>query len=391
MAVKSTSNVRTLNRGETQKFEVSFFEDEAKTIPITSSDLTKYPAYTIYDVENNTVTTGIGTFISVGNWYALWAIPITALLSSDNRNYRIEWDLVDTTDRQFNFVQEFDVVDLIIEESENPEQQLYTMVNEEFQFLYRTKVVPYDVTLTVIFGQNESTPVIENISKEAGNLETRTDGIWQVWYYKPSEKVLTIAGCYTAVWRVTETENSTPVTDFQIINVIPMAILQFIPSVRMVVDKMQKKIETIQAYQDSDIIQYLMRGLQFINSWFPTTYYDVNNIPPALQMHWVMASSWYGLNAQHLLEVELQYDFSGQIDSFTFDHASGIESVLSRIMEYFSSTLGSTKNQIFRTSHRVGVGAFRLSSYRGYGQNFVYPLRPNMGVMMGNIVVMFGL
>jgi len=395
--IKSSSSVRSLQRGDTQKLEVSFFEDEAKTIPIVSFNIDDYPSYTIYDVSNTDVSNGVGTYTSPGNWRATWAIPENAALSSDDRKYRIEWYLLDVNRRQFNFVQEFDVVDTIINESEIAEQQLQTLVNKPFVFIYKTKVIPYDIELTVFPGTSETNPVIENISLQGGDILMRNDDIWQVYYYDPEEVVLTNPCMYTALWAVKETENSTPNYDYQLINVIPASILQFIPPVRMVIDKIQKKINTIEGYQDSDIVQYLMRGLEFINGWFPVTYFTVNSIPKPLHVAWIMASSWYGLNAQHLLEVELTYEFSGQVDSFSFDHAAGIESVLSRIWEYMTNELTKTKTQIFRTSHRVGVGANRMQTLKGgYGQGLVFPVGRGgaMGggdIASGNFVAFFGL
>jgi hypothetical protein len=73
-----------------------------------------------------------------------------------------------------------------------------------------------------------------------------------------------------------------------------------------------------------------------------------------------MASSWYGLNAQDLLETELKYDFSGQIDTFSVDHNSGIEAVIGRIWDYFTTQLSTMKTQIRRTHQKVGTRATRL-------------------------------
>lgn len=394
MAVKSSSDVRAVYRGTVHRFEASFFEDDAQTTPIVPEDNTKYPTYTIYDVANNAISTGIGTLITSGNYYSRWSCPEEAVLSSDDRMYRIEWAMLDSNSRQFNFVQEFNVVDEIIETSANHEQVLHNLVNKPYVFTYKTKTIPHEITLDVFFGQNQDNKVVDGVQKSTGEIQMRTQDEWQVWYYSVEENILNQNGCYTVLWTVNESEISVPVNDFQILNNLDAAALQFIPHVRMVIDKMQKKLSTIQAYQDSDIVEYLNRGIQFINAWFPVTYYDITNMPSALHTALVMSASWYGLNAQHLLEVELQYDFSGQIDSFSFDHASGLESALGRIWDYFTTTLAQTKTQIFRTSHRVGTGANRLQSLRGgYNQNIVFPLnrQGTPSLLSGNFVAFFGL
>lgn len=394
MATKTDTTRRTYHRKETVRFEVSFYQDESKLQPLTPLDTTKYPSYTIFDKSNNIVTYGIGIFIQSGDYYSLWNIPEDAELASDMNKYRIEWLLIDDTKRQFNFVQEFNVVDEDVLSEETNQQEYHTLINKPIRIRYKTRVIPYELKMTLFAGSNELNPIYENVSYTKGKLTRVEDDTWNIFYYDIPQGVLNIPCQYTVIWALQEYEQSDIVYDYQIINAIPASLLRMIKEVRMMIDKLQKKLNTSQAYQDSDVIEYLNKGLELVNGWFPVTYYDALSMPKVLDVFWVLAASWYGLNAQHLLNVELQYNFGGQIDSFDFDHASGIEAFLGRVMDFMNQNLTRTKEQIFRTSHRVGsVGVRPTSMRRGWGNNIVFRLS-NGGTFSpagGNYFLYFGL
>ena len=59
MTVKNETQ-RIFLRGENVTLAVSFFSDMAATIPIVPLDVAIYPAYTIYDIDNQPVQSGVG-------------------------------------------------------------------------------------------------------------------------------------------------------------------------------------------------------------------------------------------------------------------------------------------------------------------------------------------
>jgi hypothetical protein len=164
---------------------------------------------------------------------------------------------------------------------------------------------------------------------------------------------------------------SAPEYAFQIIEVPPPYLLQFFPSLRMVIDKYQKRRELIQAYQDSDIYEYLLRGLQFVNGWHPVTSYQFESLPDQLVPFWLMAGQVWGLNAQHLLETDLQFSFGGQTVTLDYDHTSNIEAAISRAMDYLQNNLTNVKTPLLRRAAGVGVMAGKPMRYNAL-HNFTF-------------------
>lgn len=397
MGIKSNTEVRTLQRGMTHRLECSFFQDDAMTIPLVSYDLTQWPSFSIFDVTNNIVSTGVGQQLSPGNYQCLWNIPADATLSNDDRRYRIEWYFKDENGAQFSFSQEIDVVDTEIPASENPEQVYYTLKNKKYRLRFKTKVRPHELTLEMFKGTNEENPILKDLTLSGNDIQGPIENeIWKTWYYDIEEGILDTACNYTVIWGVQEYEISDFSYETQTIHVLPASLMQFIRPLRMLIDKLQKKLNKIQAYQDSDCIEYLYRGLEMVNLIPPATYYSVQQLPQQLQVAWMIASGWYALTAQNLLEVELSYNFGGQSDTFEYDHASGIADVLGRFREYLDGPVANAKTQLFRTSHRIGAVGTRFQSYRrGYGQNLVFPLKGGGGLTggptLGNYIAFFSL
>jgi intein/homing endonuclease len=77
----------------------------------------------------------------------------------------------------------------------------------------------------------------------------------------------------------------------------------------MLIDKLQKRLGVIQAYEDSDLVEYLTRGAELVNSGYPTTYFGYATMPQMLTVHHLLFSGWYALQAQGLLSTEVSFSF----------------------------------------------------------------------------------
>ena len=94
MSVQNESK-RIHFRGETAVFRVSFFADAAQTTPTVPLDTADFPSYTIFDIDNNAVQSGIGQVeASPGTYKVEFAIPPGASLSQDLSRWRIEWSML---------------------------------------------------------------------------------------------------------------------------------------------------------------------------------------------------------------------------------------------------------------------------------------------------------
>tara|TARA_R100000656_G_scaffold104176_1_gene76113 strand:+ start:141967 stop:142845 length:879 start_codon:yes stop_codon:yes gene_type:complete len=186
-----------------------------------------------------------------------------------------------------------------------------------------------------------------------GVVEVQQDGFYTYYVDTPE---LTTTGCYLAVWNSRQTAISQSVTSVQQIRVPESKFWWLQPSIRMLLDKAQKKIGHVQSYSDSDLYEYMMRGADYINATNPITGWTLTNWPGAFGMtnFLLMASAWYGLQAQYLGEAETAFNFSGQTVTLDIDRTSYYADAMSRFKDYLDNDLQKTKRNMLR---RVSVGA----------------------------------
>ena len=143
---------------------------------------------------------------------------------------------------------------------------------------------------------------------------------------------------------------------------------------RMLIDKFQKTAGKVQAYEDSDLMEYLKKGQEWINAFNPVTCWDRSNGSPlwVVTQFWIMAAAWYGLTAQHLLEVDLSFSFSGLTTTLDMDRTGGIESAIARMYDYMDNQFKPLKMRIFRRTRGMGhTGVRAFGAYQHYN-NYVY-------------------
>jgi hypothetical protein len=366
----------TLLRGATHTFRQSFYEDEAHCIPVVPLDSSRYPSYNIIDINGQIIASGIAQLDgSPGNYKVDFFVPQDAEISNDDRRWRVEFFMVSDRNRQMQVVQEFDVRDADV--PEDPlELKLMALAGQPFRACIRLPYRPYHLSLQVTNATDSTDILLEEASyptSPSGNVLTETidDGTYvYCWELTGLEECHT----YQSIWSVQKTASSGYDYMYQIIEVPPSAILQFFVSLRMVIDKFQKRRDMVQAYQDSDIYEYLTRGAEIVNAYSPVTSYSMTAMPPVLAPYWLMASAMWGLNAQHLLEVDIGFSFSGQTVTLEYDHASQLESAVQRALDFLENRLEKTKLALYRRGQRVGVVAGR--PYRAGGiDNYVFPLQ----------------
>ena len=127
----------------------------------------------------------------------------------------------------------------------------------------------------------------------------------------------------------------------------------------MLIDKLQKRLGIVQAYEDSDIVEYLARGAELVNSIYPTTFFGFQTMPGALTVHHLLYSGWYALQAQGLLSTEISFSFSGQTVTLEHDQSSGLADIAGRWQEFLSTTLPAAKMALVRRNAPVGTVAGR--------------------------------
>lgn len=368
MSIKNESH-RILMRGETANFKVTFYADPAQTIPVVPVDVNIYPAYTIYDPNNQNVQSGVGQpESSIGSYKAIFLVNQSLPLSHDLNRWRIEWTMVSTDLRQINFVEEFDVKDAVVSASESREQSSITMVGQDTRIKIRQSYEPEEVSLNVYrFGNTISI----NSASYPANIKQAIDGDSIIYYYDIPGAVLNMANQkYNIVWALRPTITEPLEFTYQLMQAITPDLLAMTTTIRMLLDKLQKRLGTTQAYEDSELVHYLEMGHQLVNSYGPPTNYPFGQTPPEFQVYIILMAGWYGLQAQQLMEIDLGFNFSGQTVTLDYDHSSALADVMSRWEEYVKGSLMQTKVSAVRRTQAVGTVAGR--AYRWTANNITY-------------------
>jgi len=369
-------------RGTPVVFEQLFLEEDGT--PLVPLDPVAYPSISIVSPTEEVIQSGVGLSAGEGRWRFTWFVPADLELSGLDNPWRIDWMMVTPGGRQIERQSNFVVIDNI---EASPDERAYTnltYLNNSERAIIKFKH-PQDQVQVVLVCQGGSelnlSPAVQVI---------QSDGLYSYYVDTP---VLTTSGCYLVVWTTRQTPISPATTMVQQIRVPEMMYWWIQPSLRMLIDKVQKKIGHVQSYSDSDLYEYLLRGADFVNAVNPISGWTLVNWPTSFGMtnFLLMAAAWWGLNAQYLSEGELKFNFSGQTVTLDVDRTSVYADAMSRLKEYLDSQLQQTKRNMLR---RVSVGAIatrpydfglqslvtRVQTVNG-GQNQVLPLFSRLGLL----------
>lgn len=387
----------TLIRGTVHTFRHSFFEDSSKVIPMTPLDSNAYPFVTITDIFGQVVQTGIAVLDGVpGNYKFDFSVPMDAAISIDDRRWLCQWDFISNKRRQVTDSVEFDtrdpdIPDEFLDIGDNPmSHRLLAFPCKRFRVLYPLTSRPYHISLDIVEGSGSTDLaaagyLFENIvfpydpndpQPNTLQLQETTAGPYYLYYFDIPDGCEYLKACstYTMLWSVYPTILSPPQITYRTLDVIPLNILPMISSLRELIDKYNKPRHIIQAYQDSQLYEYLKQGRNMVNSIEPPfTNFSFSNYPSPFTYFLLLGSFIHGLQAQYLLENDLNFGFSGQTVTLDYDHLSAIDSALGRAMDIFKEGLSKAKQAYARATTPVGVVAGRPISYRR-AEHFVYPI-----------------
>jgi hypothetical protein len=391
----STSRIQT--RGELTEFRVSFFADVNNTTPLVPIS-PSYPTYTIFDLNGVPVQNGVGTSLQPGQYAAQFQVPKDAPLSyfhqapqrygdegqgapltaDTSGRYRIEWQMATDANQQVNFVEEFDVRDVAVTQSLHRELKYLVLAGDPFRLPFRSATVPFMARMRLITRGNEQCPVNEQVYDAtlpvgSSDLKWVKDGDSYVLYADIAQGVTQPNTAYMALWTIQDTALSMPVTEWNIITAINTNLLPLMTSLRMLIDRFQKRLGRLQAFEDSDLLEYLAQGLRAVNLSYPTTGYTMDSFPDDIQELVLLAAGWWGLQAQRLLEADLAFNFSGQSVTLSVDRTAQLDSAASSMMEMFNSKIGPAKMAYVRKAGGVGTVAGRAYNYRQMYQ-YVYKI-----------------
>lgn len=305
---------KTFSRNEQATFIASFYTDSTYTTavePISAS----YPSYSIINPEGDIIESGTAvSYDTAGKYKVIFTIPDNALLSTDNDGWFIEWTMVSSDNRQLQYKENFLVVDARVETPMDtsiiqvaPEGEPFRIINyfETNPTYLKADIYPSKNTTTAV-ATIESTGMTGPIS-ENGHIGyyADVDGFTQ--------------GDYLIIWSYRNSELSEMSREFKTIRIIRTTILRFVDQLRILIDRFQKRQSAPNAYSDSDLIEFLNKGLEMVNAWYPScdpliTWDDVDGT--AYPIYVIACAAIYGLRSQYLLENDLSFNFCLDMDSY---------------------------------------------------------------------------
>ena len=163
-----------------------------------------------------------------------WFVPADAEMLGPDNPWRIDWIIVTNGGRQVLRQSNFVVIDNIEASTDERAYTNLTYIGNTERVLIKFKHRQDSVSVRLIDQSNAS------MDLSPGVVELQQDNLY-VYYADTPE--LTASGCYLAVWNTRQTAVSPTTTMVQQIRVPEMRFWWMQPSLRMLIDKVQKKLD----------------------------------------------------------------------------------------------------------------------------------------------------
>ena len=367
--VKESTNRAVVIQGGQYTFEMALIPCEGG-IP---TDPDEYPApvpveptINIVDPDGSTVTVAVGTRTDVGIYSYLFTCGIGAILSD---SWYIQWAA--TIGGQYiEWREYFKVVDRTVADPKyaNP-NQLSSMKTEEYvlaianrseRVFLETKVgrdyvqplFPPTLNVYDMSEQIVETPVVSSVPGQVG-----------VFYCDVASGTLQFKDYYyMMVWDYYLTPTEPRRTVLQTLWTAPLSLLRALPDIRGLMDKAQKPADRVQGYSDQELARYLNMGVHIFNRKPPVTGFTWSTMNGDAYP-WVMTCAMlYGLKAQMLLEVDQDFEATGQTISIRWQHFSNLQSFVQQAAQEWEE-----QGQKIKMSFGLGHGRLLTRpSIQGY-------------------------
>lgn len=378
--------VMQIVRGTHATFKATFVDADGE--PLVSADATRWPAVVIKNPAGEEVYNAVGRSIgSGGNYQFEWFVPVDAELNVLPRKWTINWFFTNAQDHTRSTEQFFDVVDKMIPTEEESQIMYLTRDGTAERLILPLIEEPQEISITI---QNSSFSTIAFTNQVASRSEETyetvalrdrkiglvvEEGMYKYYY---NTDVLT-TGEYPVFWDVRDTPVSPKVGHQQFIRVPENKYWLFNKSLRMLIDKLRKKLSTFQAYTEDQIYEFMIRGLGFVNGIEPATDWTLSTIPERIAYGvaeaMLLAAAKYALISQQILETELSFDHSGQTVTLSVNHDYG--SVIGHI-DGMLDKFSEAKPRLYRIMCPIGVVGVRRYNL-GY-RSKVYKIGPGYGL-----------
>lgn len=356
-------------RGTQAIFSAEFFDFDGAAM--TPADPESWPAVTIRDPDSTVQVTGVGLKIQDGKYQFTWFVPVAGTLTAEGTSWVIDWSFVTSNGHTKQYSEKFGVVDRI---EATPEERSHTYLTNDggtIRATIRCERSLDEVTLTlktatgsplyVINGKATNTTQSDPNNPNRLINEVAQDGEY-LYYYDVGPLT---AGEYQLHWNTLESVVGERNIVVQIVRAAPDLFWHYNAELRTLIDKLQKSQEHVQAYTDADVYSYVKGGVDILNFYNPPTDFVLHDIPlqgsRGLRTALIYCSAVHAINSQQILEVELQFDHSGQTVTLNYNHDySGVLSNFQAVLDRFAES----KLHIFRKAQGAAFSGARIKNYR---------------------------
>lgn len=351
-------------RGTHVTFKAQFVDADGE--PLVSADETKWPAIVIKNPGEETIYNAVGRVVDgKGNYQFEWFVPVDAPLNEAPNRYSINWYFTNAYDHTRSTEQFFDVVDKIIPTEEEAQEMYLTRIGTYERLILPLEVEPAEISLSIVdesFSQvafvnsvaTQAKEALENEPVAERKIGLVIDDTMYKYYY--NTEPFSSSGLYNAFWSVRDSVVSPKIDHQQVIRVPENQYWLFNKSLRMLIDKLRKKLSTFQAYTEDQIYEFIIRGLGFVNGVEPATDWTLTSIPDKVAYGvaeaMLLAAAKYALIGQQVLETELSFDHGGQTVTLSVNHDyGGVIGYIDTMLEKFAEA----KPRLYRIMCPIGV------------------------------------
>lgn len=362
-------------RGTQVQFTAEFFDfDGAAMVP---ADPENWPQVVIRDGAANVVSTGVGRITAAGRYVFPWFVPATATLSTDDAPWRIDWTFVTSGGHTRASTETFAVVDRIESAPEERQQTYITNDGGTIRARLRWPTKLYNIKLVVkSYSSSAALLTVEGVAtndtEASCSPKRKINEVVQngeyVYYYDVGPLR---SGEYQFHWTIQESAVSPIDVNVQIGRAVPDVFWHYGVELRTLIDKLQKHVGMVQAYSDADLYSYVKAGVDFVNFIAPSTNWTLQDVPltgsRGVRTAVLFGSAIYGLNAQQVMEIELNFDHSGQTVTLNYNH--DYSGPIGNMLGYLDK-FAEAKKSIFRLAHGAAYSGGRVRNYRSSNRVF---------------------
>jgi hypothetical protein len=339
--------INKLLRGSSNTVAV-YFKDN-NNLPLV---LSSPPTFSFNDFEGSLLVSGlcIQDNLDSSKWTATFTVPSQATITtSETTAYSLNFTaaLPNNTTKQISRLYEVAESNFLVVNNNIPlvttSDSLFT---DLLQITYPFQVSQYTVALRTDLNYIFQTfPTITNPSVYASNQKYNI-------YRFDSNQILSaitntsnVGGNLQVVWSyVVSGITYTKINPIYIVNALGFSMMQ---DLRMILDKYQfVDLDPNLQWRDYELLHFVIKGVQRINSTNPPTMFDLSNVPVSMTYAVGQAALVEACKSWFLAEAERAFDFQGQDISLNIDRTNYIQTIMDNANSWLESNLPSLKQSI---------------------------------------------